>query len=473
MPSPNKFPPTFAQFFDQWCHAHDVDSVDLGIELNVDPRTIERWRKGKTFPRDHEVQQKLCQLTNLPRSQFESYKELHQQQLASKQPSGKGGDANNEMVQIDEQTLLPESPEPSSIPASQTDEQQLQEPPESSPPSPEPPLDGKPDEEEAVASQAEESRRQSEIPDNTVTPTIPEDHDTAVQNPPVLREEPKRIPGRLHVLSRDPRQLRRWGRLILLVLLMVVLIRASSSTPTPPGPPQVSPDAIFGQFKAIRSSLPDELAFHSTQQWSVFREPSQTPGEAPTSCLFKDTYHASGYDAWPLALCFAYGLNIPHAVVQFDMDIIRGNGGGIIFNARTTRGSTNQINNASPQLRLRIGEDQTFDLYAQDFGRVPPLRNRLDVCTDIKKPDSISPLLPPDGPAWTNIFIRPGPGVTNTITLLLLGNVIILFINDHKVATFCDPLPPGGTIGFFAAPDGSHVTDVAFSNLKIWYLYPF
>src|SRR5947209_578934 len=129
MPSPNKFPPTFAEFFDEWCRVHDVNEVSLALELGVDKRTIRRWRKGETFPRSDTDQQELCQLTKLPWSQFESYKELHQQQLASKQPSGKDGDANNEVVQTDEQTLLPEPPESSSIPVSQRDEQQLQEPP--------------------------------------------------------------------------------------------------------------------------------------------------------------------------------------------------------------------------------------------------------------------------------------------------------------------------------------------------------
>ena len=64
--------------------------------------------------------------------------------------------------------------------------------------------------------------------------------------------------------------------------------------------------------------------------------------------------------------------------------------------------------------------------------------------------------------------IKQGLNVTNTLDFVANGSTLTLFINAQQVAKVQDNALTAGTFGLAANPGRNDVTDVSFSNAKVW-----
>ncbi len=183
-------------------------------------------------------------------------------------------------------------------------------------------------------------------------------------------------------------------------------------------------------------------------------------------CRFMTGLEAIVRSTWPLAICFeqAVQLREPYAI-QVDMTYPRdGNnaqphGGGIAL------GVSDPSDNAS-MYRFRIATDTTYDTYV--ISTDPAHKGRLDPCPSLTDPTAQS-TLHNDYNDPTSSTIKQETGQTDTITIVVVGHFITLYVNNHKLETVCDTTPTSGLIGLFAASPFNHeVTEATFSNLKIW-----
>jgi DNA-binding transcriptional regulator YiaG len=184
------------------------------------------------------------------------------------------------------------------------------------------------------------------------------------------------------------------------------------------------------------------------------------------SCQFLPTgLHAIDRSNWPLALCFEQATPPVNAyAVQVDVTYPANNnsqphGAGIIL------GASDFSDNAS-MYRVRIGSDRTDDIFVTTDD--PTHTGRLDPCPSFTDPNAQSTLHnnynDPISP-----HIKQIPGETNTITVVVVGRYITMYVNGYKIQTACDATPTAGLIGLYSAsPLKNEVTEAVFTNLKIW-----
>jgi hypothetical protein len=80
------------------------------------------------------------------------------------------------------------------------------------------------------------------------------------------------------------------------------------------------------------------------------------------------------------------------------------------------------------------------------------------------------------GTPWITLLHRPDPsiktglGQSNVLTVIALGQTVLLYANDHYLGQVTNAnIAPSGSIGL-AAYDLADPTTVVFSNLHVWKL---
>jgi hypothetical protein len=161
-----------------------------------------------------------------------------------------------------------------------------------------------------------------------------------------------------------------------------------------------------------------------------------------SNCAFTGgTYHAIAPDANYADYCLAEATNLGDFVMEAQMQVVKGDGGGIVFRVTST-------NPNNEYYEFIIGQDGSYDLY---------------LVTGNSASDSKT-LTSGSNPAITQSLNQ-----TNLIAIGAKGNTIMLYVNHQPIARMTDSTYTGGKIGFVAYPN-TKPTEVAFSNLKVWRL---
>ena len=155
-------------------------------------------------------------------------------------------------------------------------------------------------------------------------------------------------------------------------------------------------------------------------------------------CLHQRAFDASMPQAGFFASCYAQASNYSNFAFQVQMNILKGDSGGIIFRADPT--------NYKFYL-FRVGQDGSYDLF-------------LYVDNNGNHARSLSlAILPP--------FILGSIETTQSPSLRKMPTSISM--NQQYIASVSDSSYGSGEIGLFA-DDHTNPTEVAFSNLQVWKL---
>jgi hypothetical protein len=142
-------------------------------------------------------------------------------------------------------------------------------------------------------------------------------------------------------------------------------------------------------------------------------------------------------------LCVANQASFKNFAFQIEMTIVKGDGGGLLF-------CLNE--NASQQYTqfyyFRLSTTGDYGLFAYTApGRFNDAKKILGGNTKLAK----------------------GIGQANTVTVIVQGSQIALYLNQQYLESTTDSSFSSGIIGVFAS-DLNQPTDVAFQNVKVWQL---
>ncbi len=189
---------------------------------------------------------------------------------------------------------------------------------------------------------------------------------------------------------------------------------------------------IYTQATSGNPSLNESLANNTNSGWDV----DQAQGGG--GCAFTGgAYHASLFAKGFYFPCIAQNSNFSNFAFQVQMNITRGDFGGLIF-----RGNTS----AAKFYSFRVGQDGSYSLF---------------VSTDNTHSSGLL--------AGTSPLINKGTGQTNLITVIARDTNLYFYANKQYLGSISDGTFKSGQIGFFAE-DNTNPTDVAFSNLQVWQL---
>ncbi|MBV9692001.1 MAG: hypothetical protein JO202_20090, partial [Ktedonobacteraceae bacterium] len=217
-------------------------------------------------------------------------------------------------------------------------------------------------------------------------------------------------------------------------------------TPTPcaigEGTP---PSQIYSCATKGRPVLDDTLQAQNADNWSTGSKPNG-------SCAFvNQAYQVTTTFPDYYQLCVAQTSSFGKFAFQVDMSILSGDAGGLIF--RSNSSHFYAFTFCSEQSTCGgLGVGGYYALYAIDVSAAPGLRL---VGQNVK-----------------SAALNPRLGVSNTLAVVALGNDIYLYANGQYVDYAPNIGLSVGQIGVTAYdPKGSSaLTQVAFSNAKVWQL---
>ena len=190
--------------------------------------------------------------------------------------------------------------------------------------------------------------------------------------------------------------------------------------------------AIYTQATSGSPSLVSSLAYQDGNNWDAY---DTTDGGG---CHFVNgALQASVYTKSYYVPCLALNSNYSNFAFQVQMTIVQGDAGGLLFHASS--------DNANEYL-FRVWSNGDYDLSVA------------------KNNNSSQPLMQDHSAA-----IKTGSGQTNTLTIIMRGSTIYLYVNQQYLGSASDSTLSAGAVGVFAA-DQIGNTDVAFTNAKAWAL---
>lgn len=190
--------------------------------------------------------------------------------------------------------------------------------------------------------------------------------------------------------------------------------------------------SIYTRATSGNPALNESLSANTGSNWDI----DQAQGGG--GCGFNGgSYRASIYSKGFYFSCFAQNTSFSNFAFQVQMNITRGDAGGLIF-----RGNSS----ASKFYAFQVGQDGSYDLFAS------------------QDRTHSSDLLLGNSPT-----IKKNTGQTNLVTIIARGGNISFYINKQYTGNVSDGTFKSGQIGFFAL-DHTNPTDVTFSNLRIWQL---
>lgn len=266
-----------------------------------------------------------------------------------------------------------------------------------------------------------------------------------------------------------------------LAWLMPISTNASAQTPTPsqPGGPRVVGSVILSLFLVglimftIGIGIQPLLSYLSSAYPSyeqVMSKPSkdfslssqdENGWDITANCAFVDgSYHIQVQKKENTSLCFAEVNTFSDFAFQVQMTVLRGNGGGggIIFRS-------DGHNSNSKMYRFRVGEDASYDLYAQDPDN--NIYTRLGPCPYPTESNLNSPQLSTSSNDPSSSVINAGLNETNTLTVIAKGHDIGLYVNSQLLLFVCNDFSNSGLLGLYAS---SYIqpSEVQFQNARFW-----
>lgn len=157
-----------------------------------------------------------------------------------------------------------------------------------------------------------------------------------------------------------------------------------------------------------------------------------------SNCAFKDgTYHAIAPDPHYSDYCIADATNYSDFAYQVQMEVLKGDGGGILFHVENT--------NPNKYYEFDVAQDGSYGLYKADAGKYLTLTS------------GSSPV------------IHQGLNQINVMGVVVQGSKITLYVNGKPIDTVTDSTFSHGQIGVSASVY-NQVTEAAFTNAKVWKL---
>ena len=158
-----------------------------------------------------------------------------------------------------------------------------------------------------------------------------------------------------------------------------------------------------------------------------------------TNCAFTaNAYHVSAPDIHSPASCFAMSTNFSNFVYEVQMQIIKGDMGGVIFRADSTKKAF---------YLFTVTQTGTFELILCSS----------NICHDIKA-------------ATASPAIHGGLNQINLVAVVAIGSMITLYVNNQQIASVMDSTFSLGQIGLAASAlaINGHPSELVFSNAKVW-----
>jgi eukaryotic-like serine/threonine-protein kinase len=160
--------------------------------------------------------------------------------------------------------------------------------------------------------------------------------------------------------------------------------------------------------------------------------------DAPNCVFINGTYHAIAPDARYPDYCLARTTNFSDFVFEAQMQIIKGDAGGLVFRVTT-------LSNGNDLYAFYIGQDRSYYL-------------NLEKVTDY--------------PILTQGFssaIHQGLNQNNLIAVVAQGSSIMLYVNHQFLTKVTNSTFTSGQLGVLVVPS-SQPTEVIFSNVNVWQL---
>lgn len=221
----------------------------------------------------------------------------------------------------------------------------------------------------------------------------------------------------------------------IVALCIVVLIATGSLTvftwPRPTHP--LNRAALLQLYTTTTGNIPvlyDPLHEQDANSWETG---TWRKGD---SCGFRDgAYHLKSVEQEYYSWCIARAPQFSNFAVQVQMNILTGDGGGLVFRADGKQGD---------YYYFRVGQDGTFALY-----RYISKADRQELETG------------------TAVSIHQGRNQLNLLCVIANGSSLALFVNKQPIAQINDGAYRTGQIGL-AADEDDNTTDVAYNNLQVW-----
>jgi hypothetical protein len=186
---------------------------------------------------------------------------------------------------------------------------------------------------------------------------------------------------------------------------------------------------LYTQSTSGTPALNEPMSANTASNWD------DVPG-----CSFTNkAYHVSVDQKNLFLYCTAHATNFSNFAYQVQMNILKGDGGGLIFRADT---------DAPHYYVFTIKASGTFGLYYYPD----------DTATNAKTLAT-----------GTNKAIKSGVNQTNTFTVIAKGSTISIYANSEFLTQATESSLSSGQIGLIAL-ESTNATEVAYSQLKVWKL---
>lgn len=191
--------------------------------------------------------------------------------------------------------------------------------------------------------------------------------------------------------------------------------------------------SIYTQATSGTPVLNDAMSSQSGSQWETL-----TSSVDGTCGFSRGSYHSYMPKAGYFQPCFARNSSFSNFAYQVNMTIAQGDEGGLIFRA-------DELNNKLYLFRISASGAYNLYLYVNNQGE--QAKALISGNTSLMKPS----------------------GQSNEITVVAQGSTIYFYLNKQYLDNTTDLTYTTGMIGVFGESK-TQVTDVAFSNIKVWTL---
>ncbi len=201
---------------------------------------------------------------------------------------------------------------------------------------------------------------------------------------------------------------------------------------------QNDPQAFYNYIISQSPQVNDGLSGQSASNWD------DTLNSDGSGCQFNNgALHVLTTAETPLWACIANALTYQNLAFQVDMKIMKGNKNGL----QTLGGMV---------FRFNEGTRSFYSLLISPGGAYLLSKFSNEDFTALSEGVSNA--------------INTNLGQSNTLTVIAQENILMVFVNQHYLATVHDSNLSSGQIGLIALDTSKTPVDVAFQNMKIWRL---
>lgn len=160
----------------------------------------------------------------------------------------------------------------------------------------------------------------------------------------------------------------------------------------------------------------------------------------PVNCGFTGgAYHVKAPDPRYFDDCLANTTSYSNFAFEVQMQIVQGDGGGVLFRDQDTA-------QAYRNYALDVYQDGSYNLNMYTGSNNPTLAS------------------------GSSAAIKQGLNQVNLIAVIAQGSTMTVYANHQQIASVTDNSLSNGRIGFEANPRNGHPTEIIFSNVKVWTL---